>query len=211
MFSSGRIEDLSMRRQSDTRQRIANLTSNILNPFLISLAIILLFSFRSTASTIDAIKWATISTAVSILPIFLVIIYLVRSGGIDNIFTDARQPRTKIYLTAGLSAIAGYFVLSYLQAPPVLVAAFTAVLTTALVFMFINLWWKISVHTGFIAASSIVLVMLYGWVAAATIALIPLTAWARIELESHSPAQAVSGAVLAAIIAVVIFYPLVLA
>lgn len=210
VIGSSNIESQSAARQ-DTKQRIANLTSNILNPFLISLAVILLFSFSSTTSTLEAIKWSLISMAVSIVPIFLVIIYLVHSGGLDAILTNARQQRTKIYLAAGLSAIAGYFILSYLKAPPILVAGFVAVLSMAVIFMLINLWWKISVHTGCIAASSMVLIMLYGWTAAATVPLVPLTAWARIELEHHSLAQAVTGAVLAALIAVVIFYPIAMA
>jgi hypothetical protein len=211
VIGSNSIESQTEERQSDTRQRIANLTSNILNPFLISLAVILLFSFSSTTSTLEAIKWSLIAMAVSVLPIFLVIIYLVHSGGLDAILTNARQQRTKIYLAAGFSAIAGYFILSYLKAPPILVAGFAAVLSMAVIFMFINLWWKISVHTGCIAASSMVLVMLYGWTAAATVPLVPLTAWARIELEHHSLAQAVTGAVLAALIAVVVFYPIAMA
>src|SRR3990170_4304712 len=94
------IENQTEERQSDTRQRIANLTSNILNPFLISLAVILVFSFSSTTSTLEAIKWSLISTAVSILPIFLVIIYLIHNGGLDAIFANVRQQRTKIYLAA---------------------------------------------------------------------------------------------------------------
>lgn len=209
MINSNTLE--TEERQSETRQRIANLTSNILNPFLISLAVILLFSFSSTTSTLEAVKWSLISMAVSIAPVFLFLLYLVRKGGLDDIFTSVRQQRTKIYLTAGVSTIAGYFILSYLKAPPILVTGFAAVLSMALVFMFINLWWKISVHTGCIAASSIVLVMLYGWTAAATLPLVPLTAWARVELEHHSLAQAVTGAVLAALIAGVIFYPLAMA
>jgi len=210
VIGSSNIESQSAARQ-DTKQRIANLTSNILNPFLISLVVILLFSFSSSTSTSEAIKWSLISMAVSIVPIFLVIIYLVHSGGLDAILTNARQQRTKIYLAAGFSAIAGYFILSYLKAPPILVAGFVAVLSMAVIFMFINLWWKISVHTGCIAASSMVLIMLYGWTAAVTVPLVPLTAWARIELEHHSLAQAVTGAVLAALIAVVIFYPIAMA
>lgn len=209
MIRSDSTENQTEERQSDTRQKIANLTSNILNPFLISLAIILVFSFGSTTSFAEGIKWSLIAMALSILPIFLVIIYLIHTGGLDAILTNARQQRTKIYLATGFSAIAGYFVLSYLKAPPILVAGFTAVLSVAVIFMLINLWWKISVHTGCIAASSMVLVMLYGWTAAVTVPLVPLTAWSRIELEHHSLAQAVTGAVLAALIAVVVFYPVV--
>lgn len=204
-----RIENQTEVRQSDTKERIANLTSNILNPFLISLAVILLFSFSSATSTFEAIKWSLISVALSIVPIFLVIIYLVHNGGLDAILTNERKQRTKIYLAAGLSCVAGYFTLSYLKAPPILVAGFTAVISMAVIFMLINLWWKISVHTGCIAASSMVLFMLYGWIAAAvTVPLVSLTAWSRIELEHHSIAQVVTGAALAALIAGAIFYPI---
>lgn len=197
--------------ESATRQKIAVLTSNVLNPFLISLAVILLFSFSSTATFADAMKWSLISMAVSVVPIFLFVLYLVRKGGLDAIFANVREERTKIYLTAGFSAVAGCLLLSYLKAPVILVAGFAVLLTMALIFMLINLRWKISVHTGCMAASSMVLVLLYGWNAAVTVPLVPLTAWSRVELEHHSLAQAIGGAVLAALIAVAVFYPLAMA
>ena len=198
-------------RQNEMRKRIANLTSNILNPFLVSLVVILLLSFASAPSTLDALKWALIAMALSVFPVFSIIVYLVRSGRLDAIFTNVRGQRTKIYLLAGLCAIVGYIILTYLRAPPILVAAFTAGLSTVVVFMCINLRWKISLHTAFISGSVTVLVMLFGWLAAATVLLVPLTAWARIELEHHSLAQAASGALLAALIVAVVFYPFVLA
>ena len=92
-----------------------------------------------------------------------------------------------------------------------MVAEFIAGLVTIAVFTGINLWWKISLHTAFVAASVTVLVMLYGWIAVVAVALIPLTAWARVELKHHSLAQVAGGALLAASIVVAVFYPLVLA
>jgi hypothetical protein len=209
VINSDALEREPEERQSDRRQRIASLTSNILNPFLVSLAVILLFSFSSTATTAEAMKWSLITMAVSVVPVFLFVLYMLRSGGLDDIFANVREQRTKIYLISGASIIAGYFLLLRLQAPAVLVAGFAAVLLMAIVFMFINLRWKISVHTGCIAASSLVLVMLYGWSAAVTIPLVPLTAWSRVKLERHSLAQAISGAILAAGIAAIIFYPVI--
>ena len=197
-------------RQTKKRKRIANLTSNILNPFLVSLGTIFLLSFTSAPSTFDALKWALISITLSVLPVFLVIICLVRNGRLNAIFIDIREQRTKIYLLTGLCGIVGVVLLSHLRAPPMLVAGFIAGLSTALIFMFINLWWKISLHTALVAASATVLVMLYGWTATATVALVPLTAWARIELDYHSLAQTVTGALLAALIMVMVFYPFVL-
>ena len=190
---------------TETRKRIANLTSNILNPFLVSLALIWLLSFASAPSTLDALKWTLLAMALSVLPVFLVILYLVRTGRLDTMFTDVRGQRTKIFLLAGACAVISGITLAYLEAPPILVAGFVAGLSMAVIFMCINLWWKISLHTAFVAGSATILVMLYGWIAAVTVALVPLTAWSRIELKHHSLAQATTGALLAALIVAVVF------
>ena len=189
----------------ETRKRIANLISNILNPFLVSLVLILLLSFEATSNVLDALRWSLILIVLSVLPVYLAIIYLVRSGRIDNVFTNVRRQRTQIYLIAGGWAVVGCVVLLYLKAPPRLMATSVAGLSTVVIFMCINLWWKISLHTAFIAALVTVLVILYGWVAAVTIALIPLISWARIELKRHSLAQVVAGALLSTSIVAVVF------
>ena len=188
------------------RKRIANLTSNILSPFLISLVIILLLSFESTRSTLDALKWSLILIAISIAPVYSVTIYLARNHGLGGRFIDIRKQRTKIYLLASVCALAGCVILPYLGAPSILLATFVAGLSAIVIFMCINLWWKISLHTAFIAASVTVLVILYGSIAAVTVMLLPLVAWARVELEHHSIAQVAIGASLATLIVVVVFY-----
>ncbi|MBM2825564.1 MAG: hypothetical protein HW402_1228 [Dehalococcoidales bacterium] len=189
------------------KKQIANLTSNILNPFLVSVAIIMLLSFASVSSPLDALRWSLIAIGLSVLPIFVVMVYLVRKGSLDTILTNARGQRTKIYVLSGICAALGIILLNYLQAPSLLVAAFITGVSTAVIFMCINVWWKISLHTACVAASVTVLVMLHGWTATATVALVPLTAWARVESKDHSLAQATTGALLAALIAVVVFYP----
>ncbi len=188
------------------RERIASLTSNILNPFLIGLVLILLLSFKSTPSALDAIKWSLISVAASILPVFGVIVYLVRSQKLDSAFINVRKQRTKIYLLAGVCAGVGCVILYYLEAPKELIVTFVAGLSAVVVFMCVNFLWKISLHTALIAASVTILIILFGSIAVVTVALVPLIAWARIELKHHSLAQVAAGALLAAVIVVVVFY-----
>ena len=188
------------------RKRIANLISYILNPFLVSIVLILLLSFKSAPSALDAVKWSLIIIALSILPVFWVIIYLVRNQKLESLLIISRRQRTKIYLLAGVCVGVGYIISFYLGAPKELMATFVAGLSAAIVFMCINLWWKISLHTAFVTASVTVLIILYGAIAAVTVVLVPLTAWSRIELKHHSLAQAVTGALLATLIVVVVFY-----
>ncbi len=208
MINSNTFDHDPIGKHPGRRQRIASLTSNILNPFLLCLALIMLFSFSSTASAPEAIKWASISTGLGLLPVFLVIIYLLRQGKLDDFFIAAREQRTRIYVIGCLSAAAGCTTLVLLGAPEILVAGFITGVSTAFIFAFINLWWKISLHTAIVAASATILVMMYGWIAAGAVVLVPLTAWSRIELECHSITQTVSGALLATLLVFVLFEPL---
>ena len=208
MINSNALQQDPIGKQSGIKQRIAILTSNILNPFILCLALIMLFSFTSAASISTAIKWASISTGLGIMPVFLVVLYLLRQGKIDDFFIAAREQRTRIYLIGCLSAAAGCLALFFLGAPKVLIAGFITGVTVALVFAFINLWWKISLHTAIVSAVATILVILYGWIAAGTLVLVPLTAWSRIELEYHSLTQTVSGAILASILVIFLFQPL---
>ena len=187
------------------RKRIASLTSNVLHPVLLILALILLLSSTAASGMLDAVKWTVIAIAISVLPVLLVVIYRVRSGKLDAIFTNDRQQRTKTYLLTGLCSIASCLVLASLGAPSMLVTAYTAGVVLVVIFMFINLWWKISLHTALISAAVTVMIMLYGGMATVTVVLVPLTAWSRIELKYHSLAQAVTGALLAALIVVTTF------
>ena len=188
------------------RERIANLTSNTLNPFALSLVLILLFSFRSTSSALDVIKWSLISVAVSLLPVLFVVIYLVRNQKLEGLFIITRRQRTKIYLLAGVCAGIDCIILANLGAPKELMAAFVTGFSAVIVFTCINLLWKISIHTAFVTASVTALIILYGAIAAIAVVLVPLMAWSRIELKRHSPAQVAAGALLAALIVVVVFY-----
>jgi len=165
-----------------------------------------LLSFKSTFSTLDAFRWLLISIAISIVPVFSVIIYLVRKQKLESPFIIAREQRTKIYLLAGVCAGVGCFVAYYFEAPKELIATFVAGLSAVVVFMCINLLWKISLHTAFVTASVTISIILYGSIATVTVVLVPLIAWSRIELKHHSPTQVIIGAFLAALIVVVVFY-----
>ena len=187
------------------KRQLASLTSGVLNPFLVSVVVILLLSFESASSVSDAVKWLLIFVTVSILPVFLVIIYLAHNDKLEGIFINVRGERHKIYLLAVCSIVAGCILLLNLGAPMVLVASLVAGLSAVFVFMCINLLWKISIRTAFMAASVAVLTIVYGSVGVLAVMLVPPVAWARIEMKHHSLAQTIAGALLAVLIVVVVF------
>lgn len=187
------------------REKLAKLASDILNPFLVSLVVIVLLAFESTSGISAALKWASISVALSVLPVFSVVVYLVRRRKLDGIFVNPRRQRTGIYLLATVLGAIGCFVLIYFQAPDLLKVTFIAGLGAIVAFTVINFFWKISLHTAFMAASVTVLIIVYGVAGAWTLVLLPLVAWARIDMKLHSPMQVAAGGLLAAAIVGVVF------
>jgi len=187
------------------KTRLANLISNLLNPFAIGLAVILLLAFEYSASPADTFKWLLIIIGTSVLPVYVASVYMVSAGQLDGIFSNRRRQRTKIYLIGIVCAGVSYLLLWLLGAPDGLLAALAAALSASILFMAINTVWKISVHTAFVMAAAIMLIILYGWVGAIALAVVPLTVWARMELSQHSLAQALAGVVLSGIIMVTVF------
>jgi membrane-associated phospholipid phosphatase len=188
------------------RERLARLTSNILNPFLLSFILIILLAVESTDSSSEAVKWASISIAISVLPVFLVVIYLVRQKRLEGVFANPRQQRNGIYILASALGAVGCGIMWYFNAPKLLSVTFSAGLASIIIFMVINRFWKISLHTAFMSASVTIITIVYGAIGALTILLLPPVAWARISLNQHSPAQVITGAVLSAVILLVVFW-----
>lgn len=188
------------------KTRLAHLVSNLLNPFALSLAVIMVLAYESSASPVDAFKWSLILIGTSVLPVYVASVYLVRAGHLDGIFSNRRRQRTRIYIIGIACAAVSYLLLWLLGASNGLMAALVAALSASILFMAINTVWKISVHTAFVMAAAILLIIFYGWVGAIAMVMVPLTVWARMELSQHSLAQALAGVVLSGLIMVTVFY-----
>ncbi len=182
------------------RERLARLTSNILNPFLVSCVSIIVLVLKSTTGTTEAVKWILVSLALSVLPVFAMVRYLVSRRKLDGIFVTQRRQRTRLYLVSGVLAIIGCLVLYLLHAPDLLMATFISGLAAIAVFGGINLVWKISLHSAFMSGMATIFTIIYGIAGAFSILLLLLVAWARLELKMHSLAQVVVASILAAVI-----------
>lgn len=188
------------------KKKIANITSIVLNPYFVCLSILIIISVESTTNIGASIKWSLVLIALTILPVFIFTLYLVRNSRLDDISASVRRQRTRIYALAGISAGVSCIILFTLKAPLMLLSLSVAGFAGTVVFMCINLWRKISLHTACIAALVTILFILYGSISAASIILIPLVAWSRIELGHHSLMQIIMGALLGTSILLAVFY-----
>src|SRR4030042_3868481 len=108
------------------RERLARQISNILNPFLVSGIVIVLFAIKDKSDVVEAVKWALISLALSVLPVFIVVIYMVRRRKMDGFFTNQREQRHIVYILASALGAISCGLLWSLNAPDLLSVTFTA-------------------------------------------------------------------------------------
>jgi membrane-associated phospholipid phosphatase len=186
-------------------EKPARLISAILNPYTVSPVTVLLICLHSNGDIGAALFWAALAIALSVLPVLGIILWLVRRNRLEGVFVQARRQRSTIYLLAIVCIGVSIAVLYWLGAPAVLIAAFLAGFLAMTIYMLINLRWKISVHTGFIATAAALLLILYGVPALAGIPLLFLVGWSRVALGKHSTAQVIAGAIVAPLTVLLVF------
>jgi membrane-associated phospholipid phosphatase len=191
--------------KKETGISIANLTSNILNPFLLALVIIVMLAFEARPNPASALRWALVLAVISLAPVLLIAAYFVRKGKLDSLMSSIRQQRTEIYLLAGAVIAVDYIILRLISAPQLLIAALGTGMIMILLFMCINFWWKISVHAAVVTGLVTVMVLIYGWLAMLSVILVFLMGWARVILKEHTLAQVITGALLSAAVVVISF------
>ena len=80
------------------RDKVAKLTSIVVNPFLVNATLLLIISLKSADSTAEGVKWFLISVAISIVPVFIIVLYLARHNRVDSLFINIRTQRDKVYI-----------------------------------------------------------------------------------------------------------------
>ena len=191
--------------EREVRKGIAAAISNVANPFLLGVLAAVAISTYAAESVAESLKWVLVLAGLCILPVYLGALYLVKSGRMDAIFNNPRQQRSGIYITGSICAVITYIFLVMMDAPEIIIASLVTLILCAIIFMLVNLRWKISIHTASAASFSVLSIIMYGYGGAITLLLVPSVAWSRIELKQHSIGQVVAGTVVTTIAIVAIF------
>jgi len=187
------------------KTRLANYISDIFNPLTLSILFVFLLAKDSTANLWEAAKWSFIFIALCMLPIFLVILNMVKKGKLKSVFSNPREQRHVLYVLGSVLVGAALIILVFIGAPDKLIAALFAGFVSSVLFMIVNFFWKISVHTAFASAFFSIALVLYGYSALGFILLVPMMAWARVYLKEHTVGQVTAGALLAGTVIVTVF------
>jgi membrane-associated phospholipid phosphatase len=188
------------------KDTFALLASNIFNPFLVSVIVLAVLAVEATASFNETLRWLGITLAISVVPVIIFVYILIRLKKLDNFFSNPKEQRNIIYLSATILGSVDCALLWYFAVPKPLAVIFTAGLIGVICFLIINYFWKISLHTAFVAAAVTVMLFVYGTGAVWSSLIVPLVGWSRIVLKQHNVLQVAAGGLLAIAIICGVFW-----
>ncbi len=176
--------------------RAARIYSNIFSPpsmFALVGFIIAWIELPFLQGTLHAAIFGFLSTLVPIL----YIVYLLKTGKIDDLHISKQSERHIPYIIGILGASMAYFILKSLASSPLLLTFILTNISAITMLALINARWLISAHTASISA--IATFAGFGFSLVTGLAILPmvaLTFYVRHFLKRHTIAEMVSGCIL---------------
>jgi hypothetical protein len=185
--------------------RIAVVVSEVLAPAVL-VAVLLLTVGWHAGDTPGVSRWWGLPGALfaAVIPLGYVL-HGVRKGRLTNHHIPERAARRVPLLFGTASLVAGLLLLLALGAPREVLALLTTGGVGLAIFALVTHWWKMSIHAGVASGTVAALTVIYGGIALLGVPLVLLGCWARVRLTAHTPAQAVVGAMVGALIAGTVF------
>jgi hypothetical protein len=183
----------------NTHQHAAHLLANVLNPFSIFTALYALVAF-SQASLPRAILYVVVELAAAAFVAGYVLV-LRRRRRVGDFWISARAERLVPALVLLGAFVALLTALAFLGASGVLLKTTLSMGLASAAVAATTLVWKASAHTavaGHAAAAGLLVLGLPGLVFAF---ILPVVLWSRVATGAHTPAQALAGAGVGAVFA----------
>ena len=198
-------QDPAMLSQLPVRKKVARSVADILAPAPTVAGLLLVVTWHNTPTTAEALLWTGVTIVLGSLLPLLYILLQVRRGRLTDRHVRLREQRLRPLLVGTMSLLALLAVLVIGGAPRELVALVSALVLGLVIGTLVTLFWKISGHVGVVAGAVVVLALDVGPALLGLAPVVLLVGWARVEVGDHTPAQALGGAGLGAVVAGVMF------
>ncbi|MGY0003854.1 phosphatase PAP2 family protein [Micromonospora sp. I033] len=182
-------------RERTANGRLARLITEVLAPGVLVTALPLVAAARVSRSPQQFLLWAgTALVFCAVIPVG-VILHGVRRGRLTDRHVGDRTQRARPLLTGLASVAVGTALLAALRAPAELFAVIVVIFVVGAACTLVNHWWKLSIHAAVAAATTAVLVLLFGPALHVGWLLVAAVGWSRVVLRDHTWPQVVAGVV----------------
>lgn len=184
---------------SDSKKKLAELVSDAAYAPIISIPVFILINYYLMNLNEFIIITMICIVFTAVLPTSLVFWWLRGKNGKDgkiDMDIPERTDRNYPLLLVILSYAIGVVFLYLLNAPVIVTVLMFCYFSNTLMVFFINLYWKISIHSLGVAGPAAALLYVFGAMGLIYMLIIPLVMWSRVYLKEHTVSQVVMGALL---------------
>lgn len=200
-LGAGTALDVLVATRPRPLDRVAKFVTELFAPVVLVTGLLIVVGWHAYGYSLAGAGWGALAALFTSVVPFLAILGGVRLGKLtDHHIFLREQRRLPLALALGcVVACAGMLVALGIKRE--LLAVLGAGAIGLVVWLIINHWWKMSIHTGIAAGTVVVLLETFALWAGFAVALVPLVAWSRLRLRAHTAAQTVVGAIVGALIA----------
>ncbi|MEP6985807.1 MAG: hypothetical protein ABI970_09425 [Chloroflexota bacterium] len=199
------VEEHLLNASAYMNARWARVISNLLSPPMVWSILVFVIAFHYAENRLQGLMWAlTYAILVCLMPI-LFIAWRVHSGKISDLHMKERQERIIPFAVSIVCAIAAWQVLRMMNAPSILPLIAAVTLVELITMLVITFAWQISMHAMSISVAVVATGIVFGAAPALFVSpLLPIVGAARLRLQRHTLAQVIAGAVVGALIPLVV-------
>ncbi len=196
------------RTGSGWRSTAARLVSRVLNPFLMTVTLLIVAAWARPGPPPALLNWLlVILVTVVAMPFAYVYIRTARRGGrMHDPLPFFRQNSKDVMIVATSASGLCAGLLLFLRAPPVLIAALVVSMITSLGVAAVSRFVRASYHILAVTNLAILVMFLWGERLWPVLLLVPLLGWARYSLHKHTLVQMAVGFAVAAAITPAVLY-----
>ena len=195
----------AMQTKTDRLTLAGKVISKIANPCFLSTLMLALMALTYSRDSGRIAEWiAALVVFLVLLPEAYVLVRARKEYPFVKLLTSPtaflKQHPRDVLAIAVLCGVTGGICLFLLDAPPVLLYTYAALLAGSVVIAVLNLYLRVSYHLGAVTIIVIMASLAWGPVALLLLLVLPVIGWAKHRIKEHTLFQLIGGTTVAAII-----------
>ncbi|MHB8578802.1 MAG: phosphatase PAP2 family protein [Ignavibacteriaceae bacterium] len=175
-------------------QKLARIISTVFVPPSFSLIFYIFVSFSLEPTFQKSTVMILVALIFGFVAPILLFVFMRKNGKLVDLDASIKEERTIPFLIAELFYLTGLLILILYKINIISIAFWFCYISNTLIIVFINKYWKISVHAMGAAGPTAALVFIFGWIGLSMLIIVALVGWSRIKLRCHSVSQVLAGA-----------------
>lgn len=176
--------------------KLARIISTLFVPPSFSLIVFVLFAIYIETSTLNSILLLIITTLFGFVAPIIMFVILRKKKLVSDQDALIKEQRTLPFLIAIIFYLIGLVLLIYAQLSLISVSFWFCFISNTLLTIFINKFWKISIHSMGASGAFAAVLFSFGLNFLPFLILVILVAWSRIKLKCHTLNQVLAGTLL---------------